>query len=60
MIRIIVRATNCGAAANVGGPVETQYKTIDWDIPELERLLKQAKETTYAYAEVIGVEVLNY
>jgi hypothetical protein len=57
VIRIIVRSSDCGAAANVGGPVYTDYRTFDVDIPELEEFLREQR--TYLVREVVGVEVLE-
>ena len=56
MLRVIVRTVDCGAAANVGGPVETRFKTFDIDQPDLEQHLRMTQQ--YATNEVIGVELL--
>ena len=59
MIRVIVRSADRGAAANVGGPVDVEYRTFDIEVPELESFLHQPKKEnwTYTFREVIGVEV---
>lgn len=57
MIRIIVRIDDAGMAANVGGSVQTRYKTFDVDLPELEAFLRLPKPNTYTEYEVIGVEL---
>jgi len=61
MIRVIVRTVNCANAAHVGGPIDTDYKTFDFDLPELEAFLKEPerKKWTYTTREVIGVELVN-
>jgi hypothetical protein len=58
MLRVIVRETNVGAAANVGGPVTTKVKTFDIDAPALEAHLRE-KLDEYISREAIGVEILN-
>lgn len=69
MIRLIIRDTDYGAAANVGGDVETRLKTFDVELPaeveaylreftdERDRLLAE-KKNRWWNREVIGVEVL--
>jgi hypothetical protein len=69
MIRLIIRDTDYVAAANVGGDVETLFKTFDVELPaeveaylreftdERDRLLAE-KKTRWWTREVIGVEVL--
>ena len=70
MIRLIIRDTDYGAAANVGGYVETRFKTFDVELPadveaylreftdERDRLLAE-KKNIWWNREVIGVEVLR-
>jgi hypothetical protein len=69
MIRLIIRDTHYGAAANVGGDVETRLKTFDVELPaeieaylreftdERDKLLAENKNRWWN-REVIGVEVL--
>lgn len=57
MIRVIVRTSDCGAAANVGGPVDLYFKTFDVPSAELEHYLTEDKGK-YSTREVVGVEVL--
>ena len=57
MIRILVRVDDAGMAANVGGSVETKYKTFDVDLPELEKYLREDRGI-YSHANVIGFELL--
>lgn len=56
MLRAIIRNTDHAAAANIGGPIETRYITVDFDCPEVERWL--AAGVPYQSREVVGVEVL--
>ncbi len=58
MIRLITRMVDIGAAANVGGPVDSRFKTFDVLIPELEQYLKK-NNCQYVSCEVIGVEVVD-
>lgn len=58
MIRIIVRTCDARMAANVGGEVETVYKTFDFDLPELERFMIDGASQTYSHRQIIGAEVL--
>lgn len=58
MIRLIVRSTNVGAAANVGGPVDIGFKTFDIEAPELESYL--SINQAYLSREVIGVELIEH
>ena len=70
MIRLIIRDTDYVAAANVGGDVETLFKTFDVELPaeveaylreftdERDRLLAE-KKNIWWNREVIGVEVLR-
>ena len=58
MIRFICREVNCGAAVNVGGPVDTTLVTFT-DAAALESWLRfeGAKYRDYLSRECIGVEV---
>jgi hypothetical protein len=58
-LRIIVRQSDEGAARNVGGPVQTSYKTFDVELPALEAFLSADGQPDYICREVIGVEVLK-
>ena len=57
MIRVIVRTDNAGMAANVGGSVETTFKTFDLELPDLELFLSE-QLGTYGQRQVIGIERL--
>jgi hypothetical protein len=62
MVRLILREVNPGAAINVGGPVLVSHRTIDVDIPELERWLDEPRvllHDHYITREVIGVEIIT-
>lgn len=69
MIRVIVRQSDRAAAANVGGPVDTTYRTFElWpdgggdtlnvQVQRLEAYLAD-KSNDYAHREVVGVEVVG-
>ncbi len=61
MIRIIVETCDAGIAANVGGSVETTFRTFDVILPELEAFLRQPEgppKWSYSHRRVKGVEVL--
>lgn len=55
MLRIIVRETDCGAACNVGGPVNSSWKSFDVELPEVESFLSEKRQ--YMTREVVGVEI---
>jgi len=57
MIRIVVRWTNYGAAANVGGPVEAGVRTFDVVADDLERYL--SAPCPHGSCEVIGAHVVE-
>jgi len=61
MIRIIVRTDEASMAANVGGAVESTWKTFDVVLPELEAFLQKpkAEKWPYSHRQVSGVEVLD-
>lgn len=60
MLRLIVRTDDCGAAANVGGAVDTSFRTFDIAAPDVEALLRACPPgTTYCTRQVIGVEVIG-
>jgi len=58
-LRIIIRTDDASLAANIGGAVETQYRTFDVDLPEVEEFLSEPKSRKWAYAhrQVVGVEI---
>lgn len=56
VIRIICQRSDFGAAAHVGGPVATEYKTFELSAPELVAWL-QGNVGEYRSATVVGVEV---
>jgi hypothetical protein len=57
MIRLTVRTDNAEMAANVGGAVHSTYKSFDYDLPEVEELLRTAKGL--AHAQVVSFELLE-
>lgn len=56
MLRIIICQTDCAAAANVGGPVEIEYRTFDIEAPEVEAYLR-AEVGSYARRQIVGTEL---
>lgn len=68
MLRLIIQTTDYGAAANVGGPVETSIQSIDIDCPVAEAALREYEDakteaktkgaTIWWNRSVVGVEVL--
>jgi hypothetical protein len=60
VIRIIVLTDDAGMAANVGGHVETSWKTFDVDLPEVEAFLREPLRANWKYTsrQVKGVEVI--
>jgi hypothetical protein len=59
MIRLIVSFSDASMAANVGGPVQTKFKTFDIEHPELEALLKMPGPNNYVSTFLSGCEVLD-
>lgn len=61
MIRIIVRTDDAGMACNVGGAVETTFRTFELDIPALEAFLREpkAKDWQYTQRQAVGIELLS-
>ena len=58
MLRVIVHSADCGAAANVGGPVHVSHRTFDIEAAALEEFLRDGRGVQYLHREVIGVEIL--
>jgi hypothetical protein len=58
MIRIIVRSDYADMAVNVGGAVESEFKTFDISAPELEAYLSR-KLPSQSSRFVVGVERLT-
>ena len=59
MLRIVIRTDDASLAANVGGAVETNYRTIDIDAPEVENFLRaaQEKDCQYLQRQIVGAEL---
>ena len=57
MLRFIIRDDDESGPCNVGGNVETRFRTMDLDVPELERWLSSAP--AYVRRSLLGCEVLN-
>lgn len=55
MIRLVVRTDDAGMAANVGGNVDTSYKTFDVDLPEVEAFLRDKGK--YMHIRLVGCEL---
>lgn len=43
MLRVIVRTSDTGAAAHVGGPVEVSVRTFDIEAADLEQFLRDGQ-----------------
>lgn len=56
MIRIIVRTDSAGMAANVGGSVQTTFRTFDVELTEVEAFLRE-DQGTYGHRQVTGIEL---
>lgn len=56
-IRLICRTVNIGAAANIGGPVDVEHRTIDVDVPDEVHAWLTANQQ-WITREVIGVECI--
>ena len=65
MLRLIIQTTDFGEAANVGGPVITRLRTIDVELPEVEKHLREFDDakangkTVWSNRQLIGVEVIK-
>ncbi|HXR93738.1 MAG TPA: hypothetical protein VN750_26030 [Steroidobacteraceae bacterium] len=57
MLRIVIRTDNAAMAANVGGPIESTFKTFDVEIPAAEAFLRQPL-AAYEQRQIVGVELL--
>jgi hypothetical protein len=60
-LRIIVRESDIGAAANVGGPVNLQYRTFDIDAHEVIDYLEfnGVDDHRYQSREVLGSHIVE-
>lgn len=56
-IRIIVQQTDASAAANVGGPVCTEYLTFDVEAPALVAHMLSPWDCL-GHRSIVGVEIL--
>ncbi len=56
MIRIIVRTDEAGMAANVGGAVNTSFKTFEIAHIDLESFLAE-DVGTYGQRQIVGCEI---
>lgn len=57
MIRIIIRTDDAGMAANIGGNVDTKYRTFDISAPEIEAFMRE-KLDSYSHRHFVGVELV--
>lgn len=57
-VRIIVQQTNAAAAAHVGGPITTEYRTFDVEAPELVAIMRSSLDQ-FCHRSIVGVEVLG-
>ena len=58
MLRIIVRTDDASMAANVGGPVFSDFKTFDIHAPEVEAFLR-TPAPQLGQRQVVGVELVQ-
>lgn len=61
MLRIVVQTDDASMAANVGGKVETKFRTFDIDAPELEAFLREpeGKKWQFTQRQAVGIEVID-
>lgn len=63
MLRIIIRTTDAGTAAHLGGPgtqIDVSFKTFDVSAPDVEDFLRQwNRPGSHIDRVVIGVEILD-
>ena len=57
-IRIIIQKTSADQAAQVGGPVLVEYKTVLIENNEIEDILSRRGRGLY-HAQVVGAEVVK-
>lgn len=61
MIRIIIRTDDANMAAHVQGAcIETEFRTFDIEVPEIEAFMNQPRTEKWQYVSrtIVGVEVL--
>lgn len=59
-MRLIVRVTDFGAAANIGGPIEETVRTFEMgDLPVEFVKFWEEGNGRYGHAQVMGVEVFD-
>lgn len=56
-LRIICMDHEFGAAANIGGPTHTAYKTFDVEAPAIEEWLRE--QAAYCQRSIVGVELVE-
>lgn len=57
MLRLVLQRVHTGDAANIGGPVVMRVHTFDFDLPEVEKHLRN--QDAWNSVQVVGVEVLE-
>ena len=55
-VRIICQCTDATAAAHVGGPVATEFRTFEVDAPEVVAWFR-AQGPSIGHKTVVGVEI---
>jgi hypothetical protein len=58
MLRLVIREDDAAMAANVGGHVQTTYRTFDVDLPHVEAWLTVDPRMHYTQRVLVGAEVL--
>lgn len=58
MLRLIVQIVDIGDACNIGGPIQTRYRTFDVDLPEVEAELR-TDDYKWATRSLVGAELLQ-
>lgn len=53
---VIVRWDDTGAASNVGGPVETEYRIFEVEMPEVAAFFRE-HENSFSAITILGVAV---
>jgi hypothetical protein len=58
MLRVIVRMSDAGAAAHVGGPVYVEHRTFDIEAVDLEAFMRAGDDDPWKKTEIVGVELM--
>lgn len=58
-LRIIIQTSDYGTAANIGGPVITEFKTFDVPAPDELVEFMEKNRVKWRYAHFHGAELLD-